>query len=310
MGENKNIGFIFPGQGAQYVGMGKDLYEKFPQARQIFDKANEVLGFDLKKICFEGPIEELTKSAVCQPAILTHSIAALEVLKAAKPELTPAVCAGLSLGEYSALVGCGALKFEDAVLLVHKRGKYMDEAAAVNPGTLSCVLGLDMEKAAQICKDSSTEIANLNCPGQIIISGTYDAIKKAAELAQEAGAKRVLPLGVSGPFHSSLMNPAAEKLKKELDGMTIDKPTVKFIPNVTAEYTDSPEAIANLLPKQVASTTYWEKSILLLKDDGIMGFIEMGPGKVLKGLLQRIDRGLQVLNLDKIEDFAKLSDCC
>ncbi len=312
MSNNKKIAYIFPGQGAQYVGMGKDLYDNFEQAKQIFEQANQALGFDLAKICFEGPIEELTKSANCQPAILTHSIAACEVLRIKKTCscFKPAACAGLSLGEYSALVACGALKFEDAVRLVHKRGQFMDEASDKNPGTLSCILGIDLEKAKQICKESNTEIANLNCPGQIIISGGFEAIKKAAELAQSVGAKRVIPLGVSGPFHSSLMQPVANKLQKELENVSIDKPNVLFIPNVTASYEEDVQQIGQLLTKQVANTTYWEKSIGVLKNDGICDFIEMGPGKVLRGLLQRIDRGLNVLNLDKSADFEKLTDFC
>jgi [acyl-carrier-protein] S-malonyltransferase len=303
----KKTAYIFPGQGAQYIGMGKDLYDNFPQAKDIFDQANKVLGFDLAKLCFEGPIEELTKSAVCQPAILTHSIAAYKIFstlyKANK--MMPAACAGLSLGEYSALVACGSLKFEDAVSLVHKRGKFMDQASAENPGTLSCILGIDLSQAQKICQESSAEVANLNCPGQIVISGSFAAIKKAEELAKIAGAKRVIPLGVSGPFHSSLMRSAADKLKKELENIQINQPNVLFIPNVTASYTADPAQIGKLLTEQVANTTFWEKSIEVLKKDGIVNFIEMGPGKVLRGLLQRIDKELNVINLDKNDDFKK-----
>jgi [acyl-carrier-protein] S-malonyltransferase len=306
MSENKKIAYIFPGQGAQYVGMGKDLYDKYAVAKQIFDKADKVLGFALTKLCFEGPIEELTKSAVCQPAILTHSIAAYQVLKTQLKDISPAACAGLSLGEYSALVASGSLKFEDAVSLVNKRGRFMDEASAQHPGTLSCILGLDIDKAEQVCSQSGTEIANLNCPGQIVVSGSNEAIKKAAELAQHAGAKRVIPLGVSGPFHSSLMQSAADKLRKELENVSIEQPIASFIPNVTADYEHDPQNITTLLTKQVASTTYWQKTIEILKNDGITIFIEMGPGKVLRGLLGRIDKQLEVFNLDNCSDFDKL----
>jgi len=312
MCDNKKIAYIFPGQGSQYVGMGKDLYDNFPQAKAVFDKANAVLGFDLAKLCFEGPIEELTKSAVCQPAVLTHSIAVYEVLKTSCSckEKVPAACAGLSLGEYSALVACGGLKFEDAVSLVHKRGKFMDQASAENPGTLACILGVDLDQTKNICEQANVEIANLNCPGQIVISGSLEAMKKAGELAKTAGAKRVIPLGVSGPFHSSLMLSAANKLKIELENISVNKPEVLFIPNVTAAYENDPVQISELLTKQVASTTYWEKSIEVLRKEGISNFIEMGPGKVLRGLLQRIDRDLEVLNLDKSSDFDKLTDSC
>jgi [acyl-carrier-protein] S-malonyltransferase len=306
----KRFAYIFPGQGAQYVGMGKDLYNSFPQAKAIFYQANQALGFDLAKICFEGPIEELTKSAVCQPAILTHSIAALEALKSICGCMVPVACAGLSLGEYSALVACGSLKFIDGVRLVHKRGQFMDQASLDNPGTLACILGIDLEQAKQVCAESSTEIANLNCPGQIVISGSLEAIKKAEELSKAAGAKRVIPLGVSGPFHSSLMRSAADKLKKELKNIQISKPNTLFIPNVTANYVNDPVKIADLLTEQVANTTYWEKSIEILKKDSIVNFIEMGPGKVLRGLLQRIDKELNVLNLDKADDFAKIAELC
>ncbi|MFH1459307.1 MAG: ACP S-malonyltransferase [Candidatus Omnitrophota bacterium] len=301
----EKIAFIFPGQGAQYVGMGKDLYQKFESAKTIFEKSNECLGFDLKSICFEGPQEELTQSAICQPAILTLSIAVLEVLKDKEEfqALIPYACAGLSLGEYAALVACESLKFEDAVRLVHKRGQFMDTASKENPGTMSCILGLDITKTKEICQKTKAEIANLNCPGQIVLSGSVQAIAQANTLANEQGAKRVIPLDVSGPFHSSLMSSAAASLKKELDNVEISKPKVMFIPNVTAQETDGPEQIRQLLTQQVASTTYWEKSIGNLRNHNINTYLELGPGKVLKGLLQRIDRSLEVINLQKTADF-------
>ena len=206
MSEEKKIGFIFPGQGAQYEGMGKELCDKFDVARKIFDQANEVLGFDLADICFEGPIEKLTKSAVCQPAILTLSIAALEVFKSQKPEIVPAACAGLSLGEYSALVACGSVKFEDAVRLVNKRGQYMDEASEQNPGTMTCILGLELEAADDICQKAGSEIANLNCPGQIVVSGPKDAIDKTNELAKEAEGMGVNTVAIN-PNINPAINP-------------------------------------------------------------------------------------------------------
>ncbi|MBU4305347.1 MAG: ACP S-malonyltransferase [Candidatus Omnitrophica bacterium] len=306
----KRSALIFPGQGAQYVGMGKELCAESAVARAVFERANAELGFDLAAICFEGPAQQFTQSAVCQPAILTLSIAAYSVLKNEFAELLGALsaCAGLSLGEYSALVACGSLCFEDAVRLVHKRGQFMDEASAENPGTMACILGLDLEKAESVCADTAAEIANLNCPGQIVISGTHDSIAKASELAQKAGAKRVIPLDVSGPFHSSLMLPAAEKLSMELEKVTLQKPVIPFIPNVTADFLDDEKLIKELLTKQVSHTTYWEKSIINMKDSGIELFYELGPGKVLRGLLQRIDLNLQVVNLEKSADFLGLRE--
>ncbi|MFH2138972.1 MAG: ACP S-malonyltransferase [Candidatus Omnitrophota bacterium] len=305
MSEQK-IGYIFPGQGAQYVGMGKDLVEQFAVAADVFETANKALGFDLSKLCFEGPLEDLTQSAVCQPAVLTLSTAVLEVLKSEFPEMSPAICAGLSLGEYSALVACASLKFEDALRLVNKRGQFMDEASAINPGTMSCLLGVETDKARQICEQSGAEIANLNCPGQIVISGTKQAIEQANDLARQAGAKRVIPLEVSGPFHCSLMSPAADKLTSELAQVLINKPACPFICNVTADYTDDPNSIKDMLIQQVAHTTRWHDSILRMKEAGVNTFFEIGPGKVLRGLMNRIDRGIEVINLENADDFSKI----
>jgi [acyl-carrier-protein] S-malonyltransferase len=306
----KKRAYIFPGQGAQYVGMGRELYENAPQAKAVFDKADAVLGFSLSKLCFEGPIEKLTQSAVCQPAILTLSIAAFEVIKH-EPLLKtclPAACAGLSLGEYSALVAGGSLRFEDAVLLVHKRGQFMDEASRNTPGAMVCVIGIGLETAQAIAQTSGAEIANLNCPGQIVFSGTHRVLAEAGELAQQSGAKRVIQLDVNGPFHSSLMLPAAEKLGVELAKISIKKPDTLFVPNVTAEYVSDPEQIKELLIKQVAKTTYWEKSVLVLQNSGFAEFWEVGPGKVLRGLLQRIDKQLVVANIEKWADVVQLKE--
>ncbi len=306
----RKIAYIFPGQGAQYVGMAKELCERFKSADNVFEKANQVMGFNLKALCFEGPMEKLTESAFCQPAILTHSIAAWEVLKNdfADLNIAPCACAGLSLGEYSALVAAGALNFEDALKLVHKRGAFMDEASRENPGTMSCILGLDIEKAQDLAKKSGAEIANLNCPGQIVVSGTKENISKFNEMAQQAQAKRVMPLDVIGPFHCSLMNPAADKLKLVLEDMPVFKPAVPFIPNVTAEFLADVARIKELLTRQVNHTTYWQKSIGTLMEQGITDYIEFGPGKVLRGLLGRIDRRLKVVNLAKSDDFSKLKE--
>jgi len=306
----EKIAYIFPGQGAQYIGMAEDLCAEFPVADKIFEQANQILGFDLKSICFKGPLEKLTLSAFCQPAILTHSIAAYEVIKAefADKNLKPYACAGLSLGEYSALVAAGVMKFEDALTLVHKRGTFMDEASRANPGTMACIIGLDLDKLQDIVKQSKAEIANLNSPGQIIISGTIESINKAKEIAQEHGAKRVIQLDVSGPFHSSLMNPAADKLGRELEDVKLNKPLSVFVPNVTAEILDDETRIKELLKIQVSSTTYWQKSINALAEQGVSTYLELGPGKVLKGLIQRINKNLEVISLGKVVDFTKVKE--
>jgi len=305
---DKKIGYIFPGQGAQYIGMGQDLYQEFDRAKQIFDRANEVLGLDLAKICFSGPQEKFNKSAICQPAILTFSVAAYEVLNSNFKQigLKPSACAGLSLGEYAALVACGSLQFEDALRLVHKRGQFMDEASSSNPGTMSCILGLEPDVVKTICQKAQVEIANLNCPGQVVISGSHTNIQKANDLAKNMGAKRVIGLSVSGPFHCSLMAQAAQRLTTELEGVNISSPQIKFCPNVTAEYVREPSQIKELLIKQVAHTTFWQDCVLKMKNDGITIYLEIGPGKVLRGLLQRIDQGLTVINLEKVADFLNL----
>ncbi|GAG08619.1 unnamed protein product, partial [marine sediment metagenome] len=212
----KKIAYIFPGQGAQFVGMGKDLYETCPASREIFDKADKILGFSLTKLCFEGPAEKLSSTANSQPAILAASIACLKAIEASFPELKPSAVLGLSLGEYSALVAANSLEFSDAIRLVYSRGRFMEEASKQNPGRMASVLGLDKKIIEEVCRRSGAEIANLNCPGQIVISAKNEAMDKAALLAAEKGAKRVIMLDVSGPFHSSLMSEASLKLKQAL----------------------------------------------------------------------------------------------
>ncbi len=302
---NSSAAFVFPGQGAQYVGMGRELYEDYAVAREVFDSAQEVLGFDLARICFEGPREELTKSAVCQPAILTHSIAALMVLKEVtdRKVLLPLVCAGLSLGEYSAMTACGILEFKDAVRLVHLRGKYMDEASDLNPGGMVCVLGLEPAAVKEVCEQTGTEVANLNSPGQVVVSGSLPDLNVLTEAARAAGAKRVIPLQVSGAFHSSLMNPAAEKLAAEIARTKMDNPKTGFIANVSAEFESDPARIRELLIRQVKETTRWEASVRQMTEAGVKRFLEIGPGKVLRGLIQKIDREAGIINLEKAGDF-------
>jgi len=302
---NEKLGFLFAGQGSQYVGMGKDLYEAFPQSKSIFDKADKVLGIPLSKLCFEGPKEELTKTVNCQPAILTMSIAAWEAFKATlNYELRiPNYAAGLSLGEYSALVAAEAVSFEDAVYLVRRRGEFMEEEALKKPGKMLSIIGLDLASVKQICSLAKTEIANLNCPGQIVISGTADAIEQARLKAAEHGARLAISLEVSGAFHSSFMKGAALKLAKELDKVKINTSHIPVVANVTGKASSSPAEIKDNLIKQVASSVLWEDSMKFILSKGVQNFIEFGPGSVLKGLMRRIDAHAQVVNIEKKEDI-------
>ena len=302
------VAYLFAGQGAQSVGMGKDLYESFPQAKVIFDKADGVLGFSLSKLCFEGPQEELTQTQNCQPAILTLSIAAFEAFKLRITNYELQVTkfmAGLSLGEYSALVAAEALSFKDAVYLVRRRGEFMEEEARKIPGKMLSVIGLDLSTIKQICSQANTEIANMNCPGQIVISGGVKEIEEAQGLAKGRGAKMAMLLEVSGAFHSSFMKEAGLKLAKELEKIKISTPKHHIVSNVTAKPVNSADEIKDNLIKQVSSSVLWEDSMKLLLSKGVSNFIEFGPGKVLKGLMRRIDANAQVINIEKKEDVLK-----
>lgn len=300
------IAFVFPGQASQYVGMGKELCDNYPEAATIFDKADTALGFSLSRLCFEGPQEELNKTAITQPAVLTTSIACLAVLRKAGGPV-PVVAAGHSLGEYSALVAAGALNFEDAVRLVRKRGQYMQEAVPLGEGGMAAVMGLSSDEVAAVCRDASkagvVEAVNLNCPGQVAIAGNIAGLKAAEPLLKKAGAKRVITLPVSAPFHSSLMIPAGEKLAKDLDACAIADPSIPVVANVSADYVRTgPEVRASLL-KQVYSPVRWEESVRLMVEEGIQAFIEVGPGKVLSGLIKKTCREASLYN---VEDLASL----
>lgn len=304
-----DFALIFPGQGAQYVGMGRDLYERYPAAKVIYEKANNILGFNISKICFEGPKEELTRTDICQPAILITSIAALRSLESNLPSpLSPKAVLGLSLGEYTALVCAGSLTFEDGLYLVRKRGEFMEEAARQNPGTMASVIGFSLEETRKICEETGIQIANLNSPGQIVISGAKEKVEAASALAKERGAKRIIPLDVSGAFHSDLMELAANKLKNEIDKMDVSAPTIKVISNVTAKQETTPEEIKDNLVAQVKSPVLWEDSIRFLAAGGIKRFIEIGPGKILAGLLRRIDSTLECFNVETAADVAAVKE--
>ncbi|AAM24695.1 MAG: Malonyl CoA-acyl carrier protein transacylase [Caldanaerobacter subterraneus] len=300
------IAFIYPGQGAQYAGMGKEIYEKYEEAKEIFERADEALGFNISKLCFEGPEEELMKTENTQPAILTVSVALTRVLQ--KRGVKPDVTAGLSLGEYSSLVLAEALDFEDAVRLVKKRGKYMQEVVPEGVGTMAAILGLPNEEVEEICRIASevgvVEPANYNCPGQLVVSGEVKAVERAVELAKERGAKKAVVLAVSAPFHCSMLKEAGELLAKELDKVEIKDLKVPVISNVTADYVQK-DKVKELLIKQVSHPVLWEQSVRKMIEDGVDTFIEIGPGKTLSGFVKKIDRSRTVLNFEDEESLMK-----
>ena len=314
MSESKIVGssngfvlaFIFPGQGSQVVGMGKDLAEKHPIARQTFEEADEALGYKLSQLCFEGPEEQLRLTEITQPAILTTSIAALRVLQAEIPK--PNFVAGHSLGEYSAHVAAGTITFADAVRTVRNRGKYMQEAVPIGVGSMAAILGMEAEKVADVCRDAAQgEVcspANINSPEQIVISGNTAAVERGAKLADERGAKRAKVLPVSAPFHCSLMKPAQDRLAPDLSQLKMQKPVFPVACNVDASLVVDEVRAASTLIAQVTSSVQWDPSMRLLIDRGVQTFIEIGPGKVLSGLMRQIDRSRTCLN---VSDEASLT---
>jgi len=296
-------GFLFAGQGAQAVGMGRDLAEKFPSAKTWFDRANAALGYDLASICFNGPEPELTKTENAQPGIFLVSWVAFELLKEQAPSLEFAAAAGLSLGEFTALAAAGVMSFENGLRVVRQRGRFMQEACAATHGGMAAVIGLDEVPTREVCAEGGVVLANLNCPGQLVISGETEKIAKAVELAKAKGAKRALPLPVAGAYHSPLMAAAQPKLQAELAKMKLSAPAVPVISNVTAQPHGRPEEIGARLVEQVTSSVLWEKSMRYLLSQGFTRFIELGPGTALSGFMKRIDRNAQMLN---VADVASL----
>ena len=301
------IALIFPGQGSQAPGMGKDLYEKYPAARHTFEEADDALGYKLSEICFQGPEEQLRLTEVTQPAILTVSVAALRVLETKIPR--PAFVAGHSLGEYSAHVASGTFSFADAVRTVRNRGKYMQEAVPVGAGAMAAILGMDLDKVNAVCRDAAQgqvcSPANINSPEQVVISGHTAAVERATKLADERGAKRAKLLPVSAPFHCSLMKPAEDRLAGDLKNIEMSKPVYPVASNVDAELVRDHQGARNALVRQVTGSVRWEPSIRLLIAQGVETFIEVGPGKVLWGLMRQIDRSKTALQVSDDTSLAK-----
>jgi [acyl-carrier-protein] S-malonyltransferase len=298
------IAFIFPGQGSQTVGMGKSLADAEESVKALFNRADERLGLSLSNIIFEGPQEKLTQTYNAQPALLTTSLAILEFFK--QSGINPDYVAGHSLGEYTALVAAGAFSFEDGVYAVRKRGEYMEAAVPNGEGTMAAVLGLDRDKLRSVTDEvtaegHSVQLANLNCPGQIVISGTVKGVELASERAKEAGAKRVLPLVVSGPFHSELMKPAADKFSAVLSDIEVKDAGVPVIANVSASEISSAEEIKQKLIEQLYSPVLWEDSVRRMIELGVDTFVEIGPGKVLSGLVKKIDRKVKTYSVSDKE---------
>ncbi|MBC8016733.1 MAG: ACP S-malonyltransferase [Sporomusaceae bacterium] len=307
----KKIAFIFPGQGSQTVGMGKELYERFDAAKAVFDAADKALGFSITDMCFNGPEDELRKTFNTQPAILTVSIACYQVLK--EHGIVPNIVAGHSLGEYSALVAAGALSFEDAVQLVRKRGQLMQEAVPLGEGSMAAILGLERQVVTDICQEAQAEFGavqavNFNSPGQIVIAGKKEAVEKAAEMLKAVGAKRAIMLPVSAPFHSTLMKPAAEQLAVELSKITVHNASIPVVANINGLIITDASEIKESLVKQADSPVEWEECIAQIVASAATTFVEVGPGKVLSALTKKITKEVDSLNVEDITSLEKTLD--
>ena len=300
-----DVAYLFPGQGSQFTGMGKDLYETYPAAKKIYDEAAALLDFDILSVCFNGPPEILTQTRHSQPAIFVTSMAALEVLKhhPKAGQNTPQYAAGLSLGEATALCAAEAISFEEGLRFVRARGQFMDEASLQTPGLMAAVLGMDLPAVEAVCGQTGAEVGNLNAPGQIVISGLRKNVEEAIEKLREKGAKKVIPLDVSGGFHSSCMDSACVRIEKSLKDIAIVRPKIAVVSNLTAAVENEPEKIKQNLVKQMNHRTLWEDSMRLIISKGVRRFIEFAPGKVLKGLLKKIDPTVETLCLGNLEDF-------
>lgn len=302
--KERSLAYVFPGQGSQRVGMGFDLYQGFSSAREVFEEADDALGFRLSRLCFEGPEEELSQTANAQPAILTVSLACLRAASQVVGQLIcPAFMAGHSLGEYTALVAARVLDFVDAVRLTRERGRLMQEAGERVPGGMVAVIGLDELSVEQVCQEAGAQIANLNSPGQIVISGPKETLAHAADLARAMGARYIMPLKVSGAFHSPLMQPAAEGMAQAISPLNFRDPNVPIVVNCTAHPVTAADGVKEELLRQLCHCVQWQRSVEYMMGAGVSTFIEIGPGQVLSGLIKRISNEAQILNVSDAESI-------
>jgi len=305
----RELAYVFPGQGSQKVGMGYDLYRSFASARELFDEADRVLGFSLSQLCFEGPEAELKKTINAQPALVAVSLACLAAVREtnAENELSaPAFIAGHSLGEYTALAAADVVDFADAIYLARERGRLMYEAALKEPGGMAAVIGLNEARLDEICRDSGARIANFNSPGQLVISGARENLERAIELAKEAGARRVIPLEVSGAFHTPLMEPAARGLAEVIASIDFRNPKIKIVANTSAKVLDTADELRTELLSQLTSGIQWQRSVEFMLAHGVSTFIEIGPGSVLSGLIRRINGDVRTFSIGDSETVQKL----
>jgi len=300
MTEPMKVAYVFPGQGSQWVGMGRDLYQGFDLAKAVFEQADEALGFPLSRLCFDGPEDELLQTINAQPAIVTVSFACLEAIRGSS-SLEPAFVAGHSLGEYTALAAAGVLDFATTVYLARERGRLMHEAGQITPGGMAAIIGLDEPALAEVCTETGARIANINCRGQIVISGAEDNLIQAMELAKARGAHRVIQLPVSGAFHTQLMQPAVDGMAEIIAKLSFNQPVVPIIGNTTAQPLTTAELVEEELLRQLCNCVQWQRSVEYMVGDGVSTFIELGPGRVLAGLIKRIDRDVNIVNIGDAE---------
>ncbi len=307
MADLAKLAYVFPGQGSQWVGMGRDLYQDFNAAKTVFDQADQALGFSLSRLCFDGPEDELRQTINAQPAIVTDSYACLEASREIGNLPPASFVAGHSLGEYTALVAAEVLDFADAVYLARERGRLMHEAGQITPGGMAAIIGLDEAPLAELCAEAGAKVANINCPGQIVISGAEENLNQAVELAKSRGAHRAIPLQVSGAFHTPLMQPAVDGMTEIIARLEFRDPTTPIIGNTTAQPLTTAKAVKEELLNQLCNCVQWQRSVEYMIAQGVSAFIEIGPGKVLAGLIKRIDRGVKILNIGDAESARKIT---